>query len=438
MKKLFTLMMLAVLGFCLTACSNKDDDDDVKLANLTVTLTGAANLADFEVVLTNATTTSSYTQKTDANGKASFQVTPGVYNATVSATRYQDGYRYIFNGLTSNITLTADQTATATIELKEAKTSQVIIKELYVGGCPKEPSGYFANDKCFILYNNSAQEASLSNLCVAFTTPYNGHASNKNYGEDGKLTYEAEKFTPAFGGMWWFQGALTIAPYSQIVVNVSGAIDNTQTYPQSINYAKSDYYCMYDPESGFSVSSWYPTPAAEIPTTHYLKAKRLGTATSWPLSNSSPAFFIFQTKNATPATFADNADNLWYDGGVVKDINACLKVPNEWIVDAIEVFQTTKISDSKKRFTSDIDAGFVGLTNQQGHTLYRNVDKQATEALTENAGKLVYNYALGVDSTDPSGIDAEASIKNGAHIIFKDTNNSTNDFHERQKCSLRD
>jgi hypothetical protein len=50
----------------------------------------------------------------------------------------------------------------------------------------------------------------------------------------------------------------------------------------------------------------------------------------------------------------------------------------------------------------------------------------------------VYNYALGVDSsTDPSGIDAEASIKNGAHIIFNDTDNSTNDFHERQKCSLR-
>jgi hypothetical protein len=46
---------------------------------------------------------------------------------------------------------------------------------------------------------------------------------------------------------------------------------------------------------------------------------------------------------------------------------------------------------------------------------------------------------LGVDgSTDGSGIDAEASMKNGAHIVFIDTNNSTNDFHERQKCSLRD
>jgi hypothetical protein len=114
-------------------------------------------------------------------------------------------------------------------------------------------------------------------------------------------------------------------------------------------------------------------------------------------------------------------------------------VPNDWIIDGIEVYQASRISDSRKRLTADIDAGFVGLTNQLGHTLYRNVDKEATEALPENAGKLVHDYALGVDgSTDGSGIDAEASMKNGAHIVFIDTNNSTNDFHERQKCSLRD
>ena len=88
--------------------------------------------------------------------------------------------------------------------------------------------------------------------------------------------------------------------------------------------------------------------------------------------------------------------------------------------------------------TKKIDGGYVKLTNYLGHTVYRNVDKEATEALTENAGKLVYNYALGVDdSTDPSGIDAEASMKNGAHIIFSDTNNSIADFHERQQSSLK-
>ena len=323
--------------------------------------------------------------------------------------------------------------------LPDQNADQVVIKEIYNGGCPSDDGKTFQYDKCIILYNNCGQQAVVNNLCIGTVQPANGHSKNENYDESGKLVYEAEGIIPCWHGIWWFQGSLVIEPYSQIVVNICGAIDNTQTVSQSVNYANPAYYCMYDPESGFNIASWYPTPAAAIPTSHYLKAKRLGTATSWPLSNSSPALFIFQVSDETPAAFADNADNLWYDGGVAKDINACLKVKNEWIIDGIEVFQKTKIADSQKRLTADVDAGYVGLTNQQGHTLYRNVDKEATEALAENAGKLVYDYALGVDdSTDPSGIDAEASIKNGAHIIYLDTNNSSQDFHERQKCSLRD
>ena len=78
------------------------------------------------------------------------------------------------------------------------------------------------------------------------------------------------------------------------------------------------------------------------------------------------------------------------------------------------------------------------MTNKKGHSIYRNVDQQTTEQLPENEGRLVYNYSLGVDdSTDPSGIDAEASLNNGAHIIYQNSNNATNDFHERQLCSLR-
>ena len=92
-----------------------------------------------------------------------------------------------------------------------------------------------------------------------------------------------------------------------------------------------------------------------------------------------------------------------------------------------------------KRLTADVDAGYVYMTNKLCHSIYRNVDKEATEALAENRGKLVYGYALGVDgSTDPSGIDAEESIKQGAHIIFRDWDNSNEDFHERLRCSLRD
>ncbi len=327
--------------------------------------------------------------------------------------------------------------------LPDQNVDQIIIKEIYNGGCPMdEGTDMFHMDKCIILYNNCPQQAVVNNLCFGMATPYNAESPSINtiYGEDGRLVYESEGFTPAQNAIWYYPHSLVIEPYSQVVINVHGAIDNTQTYSQSVNYANKDYYCMYDPESGYNNTKYYPTPADVIPTSHYLKTVKYGQGNAWPLSTTAPALFIFQPQNMDPVTFANNADNLWYAPSMAQTpVYACVKVPNEWIIDAVEVFNAAKKEDSKKRLTADLDVSYVYLTNKLGHSLYRNVDKEMTESLAENNGKLVYGYSLGVDgSTDASGIDAEASIRNGAHIIYQDNNNSSEDFHERQKCSLRE
>lgn len=325
---------------------------------------------------------------------------------------------------------------------------QVIIKELYNGGVMLDDgSKNFHFDKCIILYNNCPEQAVVTQLAIGTAAPYNAEANAiDNLYNKGKLVYEADGFIPAENGIWYFPTTLTIEPFTQVVVNIHGAIDNTQTVSNSVNYAHPDYYCMYDPEySGGSDSettlhynntSYYPAPAEAIPTSHYLKAVKYGMANAWPLSVTSPAVFIFQPQDEELVGYAENADNLWYMPGYPQNFTwACLKVHNDWILDGLEVFNANKMDVSKKRLTADIDGGYVKLTNQLGHSLYRNVDKELTEARPENKGRLVYDYALGDDT---SGIDAEASMKNGAHIVFQDTNNSSADFHERQRCSLRD
>lgn len=446
MKKFLTYIIMTAAMVCLTACGDDDDtfvgSEEISMGQVAIRLTGLdSSLADFEVQLRNTSTNSLFIEKTDNSGTATFDVTPGIYEASVQGSYSNEGIAYTFNGTSGIITVRNAMTTSITVEMKSAQTSQIVVKELYNGGCIMDDGvTKFQYDKCIILYNNSNQKASLSNLCIGEGSPSNAHAQNKNYDPEGKLTYEAEGFIPLWHGIWYFPEVLEIEPYSQVVINVHGAIDNTQTVSQSVNYANADYYCMYDPESGYNHTSYYPTPASVIPTSHYLKAVELGQGNGWALSVSAPALVIFQTHGMTPAEFANNTANQWYDGGNVgNQIWTCVKVPNEWIVDALEVFSSGYKDSSVKRLTADIDAGYVWLTNYQGHSLYRNVNKTATEALPENEGKLVYHYALGVDgSTDPSGIDAEASMKQGAHIIYQDTNNSSSDFHERQKCSLRD
>ena len=326
---------------------------------------------------------------------------------------------------------------------EDQNADQIIIKEVYCGGCPMdEGSGVFHMDKSIVLYNNCPERIVATNLCIGMATPYNAESPSISsiYGNNGQLVYEDEAFIPAQNGIWYFPGTLTIEPFQQVVVNVHGAIDNTKTYSQSVNYAFKDYYCMYDPESGYVNTSYYPTPADVIPAAHYLKCVKFGQGNAWPLSTTSPAVYLFQTQDVSPQEFATNADNLWYMPGVAQTpVYACVKVPTEWIIDGVEVFNAAKKEDCMKRLTADIDAGYAYLTNKLGHPLYRNVDREMTETLAENAGKLVYNYSLGsAGSTDPRGINAEESILKGAHIVYRDYNDSRNDFHERMRCSLRD
>ena len=115
---------------------------------------------------------------------------------------------------------------------------------------------------------------------------------------------------PVWNGVWYYPNSLVIEPYQQVVINICGAIDNTQTVTQSVNYANSDYYCMYDPESGYENTNYYPTPASVIPTSHYLKAKEIGLGNGWTVSVNSPAFFIFQTQGIDAASWADDVNNI--------------------------------------------------------------------------------------------------------------------------------
>jgi len=447
MQRIFTTTIAALL--LLTACSRSDTPTtaDISLGTLTVTLTGLDDVAGLDVRLRNTTTNSLFTEVTDDDGQATFRVVPGIYEATVSVSRSAEGMAYSYNGTAGQLAVRTNATTQAAIAVRQSRRSQLVIKELYNGGCMKDDGvTKFQHDKCIILYNNSEQPATLSHLCIGFTTPYNAQATNNNYNAKGRLTYEADGFIPVLDGFWYFPQPLAIEPFTEVVVNIHGAIDNTLTVSQSVSYANASYYCMYDPEVGYTNTSYYPTPSSVIPTSHYLKAAKWSLSNAWPLSVSSPALVIFQTHDMTPADFAADTSRQWYDGGTAQQSKLCLKVPAAWIVDAIEVYSAADPTACVKRLTADVDAGYVWLTNFQGHSLYRNVDRTATEALADNEGRLVYGYALGTGdaasstvagSTDPSGIDAEASIANGAHIIYQDTNNSTNDFHERKLCSLR-
>lgn len=420
--------MMAVLAF--TSCSD-DDDEGYKLYPVSVqlqypTTTGEGPDDGVEVNLKNTVNGTVFTETTDDAGVAKFEVPEGLYEASASDKRIEGAKVLLFNGLNTNVAVN-QMTSNITLPMEFSMGGSIVIKELYFGGCPKnDGSGRFAMDQYVILYNNSSETLDLDDFAFAMVNPYNATTSNKDY-VNGELSYAAQKVVPAGAAVWYFQNDVKLAAGQQIVIAMNGAINHTTTYANSVDLSNSEYYCFYDTDN-FNNPKYYPAPSSSIATSHYLKSYKYGLGNAWPLSQMSPAFFIFNPEGVDLKSFVDDPSTTNNYGGN-KNMGRKM-VPETWVIDGIEVFQEGK--QALKRLTPGVDAGYINFTEGLGYTAYRNVDKEATEKIEANKGKLVTGY-----SADPSGIDAEASIKNGARIIYLDSNNSTKDFHVRKVASLK-
>lgn len=398
-----------------------------------------------------STASQKYEAVTNDDGLAIFEIPGGKYSAVVSESRAMVGFINLFNGNAANIGMDREVSENEPLEVKLEKSikGQVIIKELYVGGCQKEDGAVYQYDKYVVLYNNSDLMATFSpkTLCLGMATPANSHGTNNDY-VDGNLVYANDNWMPAGNGIWYYPDSLEIKPGAEIVIALNKAVDNTVTYSNSINFSNPAYYCTYD-ILHYPNAAMYGVPDPVIPIKNYWSAYRYGLGNAWALSTLSPAFFIFRTgpynSGEEPIDAIEFATSEKYDnyyGNNQTATNKRKKVPIDWILDGVEVYTTTS-DKNQKRFTPKIDVGYTYLENKFGYTSYRNVDVEATLAIEGNADKLVYGYDKGTmvgatKSIDPSGIDAEASIKKGARIIYMDTNNSTADFHQRSRASLRD
>lgn len=434
MKKFLALAAFAALVFGVSSC--KDKEEPVYKINVQLVNEGQ-NYAIENVKVSLTDGAALYESFTDSLGVATFKVIAGSYTAT---TNFSDNM-VIYNG-TNDAVLVNAKALDFTLSLVKSKGSQIIIKEAYFGGCFDEATETkYAKDAYMIIYNNSQFEADATDLIFSLVGPARAVSASKYYsGEPATLTYENLGWIPAHGGFFWFSNEMKMAPYSQIVVVLFNATDHTNVETGglacSVDLSKPEYYWM----NGTDVKG-YGDPkyivSDNISKAHYLDGAKINGMKSWGLDITQPAIFIGKMNREDAAALAANTADYDITLGPATMLG-CAKFPQDNVLDGIEVFQTGSENLSYSRFPASINTGYVSMTGYLGHSLYRNVNQEATEALAENDGKLVYNYDGAVDKElDICKIDAEKSIANGAHIIYSDTNNSGLDFHERAVASLK-
>lgn len=403
---LATVLASAILSGC-TDLKN-DNPYTATLNTLTVSPVypegyGDGPQAGISVNITETGKGTEYTATTGADGKASIKVQDGIYRVTIS-------YRtdeYIFNGSADRVRIIGED-KNLPVPMDMTEPGEIVIKEIYCGGCLCYPlEGTYMSDSYIILHNNTSQVQYLDSLCIGVADPYNATGTNVWVSRDDDGTSVLPDFVPVIQAVWKIKGdgkTFPLQPGEDAVVCIFGAIDHTRQYPLSVNLNKPGYFVCYNIEY-FPNTRYHPVPEDNISSDRYLDVViKTGQANAYTFSVNSPAVVIFKAEGTTIEDFVSSENAIVQKPGSSSD--RIVKLPMEWVLDGVEVF-TGSSAGNVKRLDPGIDAGYANFSAPYlGHTLFRKTDAQASE---------------------DKGFE-----------VLVDTNNSLNDFYERNEQSLHE
>lgn len=406
----FTMVLLGVIGLMMGSCVdiNSNDPYSESVKKVVVAAVYPKEYASYVregvvVRMENISTGMIYEKQTDKNGKVETLLPEGFYRVQIS----DKCGTYIFNGIIDKIKISKENEEVK-VFLSHSKSGSLVIKEIYSSGCQKYPQeGNYQSDKYFIIHNNDSKKVYLDGLCFGTLFPFNSNATNPWLSINPETGGEVlPDFVPINEAIWQFGGGgedFPLEPGEDAVIVVNGAVDHTQSFPQSVNLNSEDYFVCYN-STYFNNPNYHPAPGKNIRKDHILNVvKKLGSSTAYVLSFSSPVLVLFRPKGETIQDFLNKDGNIVQVPGR-KILNAA--IPYSWLIDAVEVFDG-RTTSNKKRLLPSADAGFAVLTSMfMRHTVCRKVDR-------------------------------ELSAKEGFEILM-DTNNSTNDFYESEVQSLAD
>ena len=407
MKKLLYILTALLLAACVDVRNANPYEDAVNVLTLTMVYPEGledADKAGLNVVVEDMNTGSRYSQVTASDGTATFTLPNGLYRINVSG-RSDIG---IFNGTADKVVVSGGDLA-FNIAMSYSKPGSIVIKELYCGGCKKLPQeGDYQADQYFILHNNHNEVQYLDSLCFGTLSPNNATGANHFVSKDPSTGENVfPDYIPVIQAIWQFPGDgddFPLQPGQDAVVCIRGAIDHSQQYPLSVNLNRPDYFVCYN-VTYFWNSTYHPAPGDQISDSRIVDVViKTGQANAYTLSISSPTLAVFKAQGMRIQDFVRSEENIIAVPG--SSVDRVVKVPYEWVLDAVEVFDG-RSANNEKRLGPLADAGFVTQTDiYLGRSLMRYVDE-------------------------------EASAISGYEILA-DTNNSSNDFYESEKQSLHE
>lgn len=390
------LALALALGCAAVSCDSPEKAWEKSLHTVTVSLCVQDNPEEqlpggIPVHLADVHSTLSYTLSTDTAGKVRLALPNGLYRISAS---YRDN-AHIYNGTKEMLVNGASRTEL--LPLTQAESGNLVIRELYIGGCSKDPDeGNYHLDRYILLHNNHSETVYLDSLCLAFISPYNATGNNNWRNLDGSLP----ALLPLADVIWRIAGngqSFPLAPGEDVPIALDGAINHKRQYKLSVNLDSSVVFACYTPNRLLFSEDFLLDPGPNIQEDHWLEVvNKYGAIKGNPVSVSSPAVVIFRPTDIRLEDYLAQPDIIRTPPG--KNADWAALIPPKWVIDAVEVFDG-RSSNNKKRLPNLLDAGFVVQSEpHKGRTLQRK------------------NHA---EATDKQG-----------YLVLQDTNHSGNDFFE--------
>jgi hypothetical protein len=321
---------------------------------------------------------------TGGTGIVSSVLTEGSYDGSCSFTVKVGTDEYVFNGVLTKVLLSKDSSAPMTLTLAK-NTGGFIIKEIYFSGSKTSDAKSYYSDQFHEIYNNSNETLYADGLCIAFLeqTP---SAPNVWVNADGS----AMTSLPTTFQQWIIPGTgkeHPVLPGKSIVIAQDGIDHKTDPNGNSlspVNLAKADWE-SYVAASGKDTDS----PGVPNMTLMYTTSTSM---VDWLHSVFGYAEIIFRLPVPWEQFVANPANFKTKPGST--SATQYLMIPVSYVIDGVEIVYPDE-AKRNKRLPASIDAGYTWIDG--GTYCSKSIRRKA---------KLVVD----------------------GRVIYKDTNNSNNDF----------
>ena len=334
-----------------------------------------------DVVIINRTTGRKFSEKTDNNGFATFDVEEGIYNIS---SVYNMNADTVFNGNLSDVIVTSATSGEKVgMEMIFGKLSPLVFKEIYYTGVRTPANKTYYSDQFHEVYNNSNEVQYLDGLCLAVLEPSSSKPSSW-VTEEGKLM----PLLPVNWMAWRIPGNGTdhpLLPGESIVIALDAINhhDDPSGNPNStVDMSNADWEIYFELSGGDTDNPSVPNMQM-IWTNNYKMP-------DWMHNTMGSAVILFKIPEPWE-DFVNDPDNLMTKPSSTSSTKY-LMIPKDYVVDAVECVQSE--TKSYKRLLKELDAGYIYCS---GTFVKESIRRKVKDII-------------------------------GGRVIYKDTNNSTEDF----------